>query len=120
LFLSLNTTVEGPILTVSNVTSTGFRITAQARNADGRNYNFGYKYLRSGITDEAELPYGCGWDVLEPGDPCTVDVTGLVPGNAFTVYVANGYGFEGWESSAWASTTVTLPLAASAQAVSRE
>ena len=122
LFWSSNTTVEGPILTVSNVSSTGFTVTAQARTGDSTDYNFGYKYQLSAITSETELSYGCGFDEQEPepGAPCTRTITGLVPGSTFDVYVANRYG-DGYETSGWSTITVRLPLsAARALAVSRE
>jgi hypothetical protein len=103
---SSNTSIEGPALTVSNVTSSGFSVTAQTRSSDGDAYAF----LVSG-----EVPIGNrAGEVtgdLEPGAPFTDTYAGLIPGKTYTVSVTSRYGTN-YDMSGWSTTTVTLPLVA--------
>ncbi len=107
---SQNTTVLGPVLTISSITSSSFRVTAQARSDDGFDYRFA---LDGGLPmfDSCE-------GQIAPGEACTFELTGLSQGKTFTLYAVNAYGQ--YDPTGWSSITVTLPAAARALAVSRE
>jgi hypothetical protein len=106
---SEDTSVQGPILTLSNVTTTGFNVTAQSVRDDGWHYWFRYDFSPSNLIAGSELPVACEIEI-ELGEPCTVNARGLKPGATYTISAVNVYGELG-ESTSWSTITVTLPLA---------
>jgi alpha-tubulin suppressor-like RCC1 family protein len=104
---SHGTTQQGPELTISDISATGFNVIAQSGAADSESYWF--VLSGEGVDSDQASVVGQLYDeagLYTPGDPYAVEYADLVPGRTYTLKVANTY--PDYNFTNWTTTTITL------------